>query len=109
MLDEPLIISYEIISDLTWQMLKAARCKDWTTLAGIEDYRAQLMDAVTTGKLGGTLTAVEQRRKTGIMMQVMQDDIEINALAKEHLGKLRNRVRVAANEQYNREPYLKAA
>jgi len=109
MFDEPLIVTYETISDLTWQMLRAAQRDDWAMFVGVEAFRAQLTESLATRSAAEHMSEVEKQRKREILYQVMYDNLDINDLVSKRELQRELQARAIAIDETTTTDFRKAA
>lgn len=85
---EQVIAIYETVSDLTGQMLEAARSRDWESLVALEhqcaDQVAVLKDSETVVALSGPSRA----RKVEIIHQILAHDRAIREISEPWMAEL---------------------
>ena len=71
---EQVIALYEALSDLSGQMLAAARLRDWHRLAELESCCARRVKALKEGAPVAALCADTRARKVQIIHQILAHD-----------------------------------
>lgn len=87
MSSEEVITVYENVSQITRQMLAAARSSDWATLQRLEQDCASQVSALKNGKpapLSGELRA----RKVRLLQTILADDREIRTITEPWMDQL---------------------
>ena len=85
---EQIISIYEAVSDITGQMLEAARTRDWENLAQLESYCANHVQTLKDTEPGLPLTGDKRTRKIEIIHQIMAHDREIRNLTEPWMAEL---------------------
>lgn len=83
-----IIATYEVILDVTGQMLEAARSSDWDRLQELEIECRALVGTLKSASPHMPLNAEEQQRKAEIICGVLADDAEIRNLTQGWMGEL---------------------
>jgi len=85
---EQIISLYEAVSDLTGQMLVAARSRDWENLAELESHCASHVQTLKDGEQPAALSGDKRARKVQIIHQILAHDREIRDLTEPWMAQL---------------------
>lgn len=85
---EQIISIYEAVSDLTGQMLEAARVRDWENLAELESHCAGHVSTLKASEPALPLTGESRAKKIRIIHQIMAHDREIRNLTEPWMAQL---------------------
>jgi flagellar protein FliT len=85
---EEVISLYETVSDLTGQMLVAARSRDWEKLAELESHCASHVQTLKDGEPAAALSSAIRDRKVRIIQKILADDREIRNITEPWMAEL---------------------
>lgn len=68
---------YENMSQLSAQMVDAARIQDWTLLASLEESVSRLRKTLAAEEDNSSLSSDEVERKRSLIQQILEDDAEV--------------------------------
>lgn len=96
--------TYETLSEITGNMLIAAREGEWDAVASLE---ARCRDRINTLMQATTipLSASEQRAKVAVIRTILKHDAEIRSLAEPRLHDLQQRLSQNRAGQYGMKAY----
>ena len=104
MTSNEMLTAYESLSELTGNMLNAAREGEWDHLAALEQrcqgYVGSLMQAAPV-----PLSENEQRTKVSIIRAILQNDAKIRALTEPRLHELQQRLSASRASKRSVEAY----
>lgn len=99
-----MLSTYEALSELTADMLAAARQSEWDRLATLEQrcrvHIGSLMEAAPVA-----LNETEQRAKVAIIRAILQNDANIRSFTDPHMHQLQARIGMARAGQRGVEAY----
>jgi hypothetical protein len=90
LLSESIPAVYENLWLLTQQMLNAARSGRWEALIEVEFNRNILIEQMMAQGESSIMSAIEQRKISGIIRDILAADSEIKALTEAWKGELKN-------------------
>jgi flagellar protein FliT len=93
------ISMYETVSDLTGQMLAAAKAGDWDHLAELESHCAQRIQALRQGESATQLAGEVRSRKVQIIQQILAHDRAIRDLTMPWMARLSALVQSTGTER----------
>jgi flagellar protein FliT len=100
MMNSDQIISlYETVSDLTGQMLIAARSRDWEKLAELESHCASHVQTLKDGEPAAALSGASRDRKVKIIHKILADDREIRTITEPWMAELAALINSAGTER----------
>jgi flagellar protein FliT len=85
---EQIISIYEAVSDLTGQMLDAAKSRDWENLAQLESHCASHIQCLKEGEPVAPLSGAIRVRKVQIIKKILAHDREIRDLCSPWMAEL---------------------
>jgi flagellar protein FliT len=85
---EQVIEIYEDMSNLTGQMLNAARARDWDTLVELESRCASHVQALRAGEGPVALEGERRERKITLLQKILADDRAIRDVTEPWLAEL---------------------
>ncbi len=85
---QEIISLYEAVSEITDQMLAAARVGDWDKLIALESHCANHVQALKEGEPPVALTGAVRERKVKIIHKILADDREIRNLTEPWMAQL---------------------
>ena len=85
---EQIISIYETVSDITGQMLEAARTRDWENLAQLESHCASHVRTLKESEPSLPLTGEKRAKKIQIIHRIMAHDREIRNLTEPWMAEL---------------------
>ena len=85
---EQIISIYEAVSDITSQMLEAARTRDWENLALLESDCASHVQTLKDSEPALPLTGEKRAKKIQIIHKIMAHDREIRNLTEPWMAEL---------------------
>ena len=85
---EQVISLYQAMSDLTGQMLAAARVRDWEYLAELESHCASHVEQLKQGEPVAVLEPALRARKVKMIHQILAHDREIRDLTTPWMAEL---------------------
>lgn len=89
MMDNQEVISlYESVSDITAQMLTAARAGDWDQLSALETRCAGHVETLRQREPGSVLPADARQKKVRIIQKILADDREIRNITEPWMAQL---------------------
>jgi flagellar protein FliT len=88
MSSDDVITTYETVSDLTGQMLAAAKSGNWDHLAELESHCAKRIEALKQGEATAQLAAEVRSRKVQIIHQILAHDRAIRDLTMPWMSRL---------------------
>ncbi|WP_034293279.1 flagellar protein FliT [Herbaspirillum sp. RV1423] len=92
------ILLYELVAELTDQMLAAARKEDWTLLSQLEAKCAQYVETLKQNETGVALSDDRRERKIEILKKILEDDKDIRNLTSPGLQKLSAMIKSTGTE-----------
>ena len=96
---EQIISIYEAVSDITGQMLEAAKTRDWENLAQLESHCASHVQTLKSSEPAAPLTGESRARKIRIIHQIMAHDREIRSLTEPWMAELSALMNSAGTER----------
>lgn len=96
---EQVISLYEAMTDLTGQMLAAARVRDWEYLAELESHCASHVEQLKQGEPAAPLPAPLRVRKVKMLHQILEHDRAIRDLTMPWMAELSNLINNASAER----------
>jgi flagellar protein FliT len=99
MQSEQIIAIYETVSDLTGQMLVAAKSSDWDSLAALEAHCAGHVRALKDGEPAAALSPDRRARKIAIIHQILAHDRQIRDLTQPWMVQLSALMHSAGTER----------
>ena len=85
---EEILALYEAVSQITDQMLVAARQGDWDRLIALEEHCTRHVQTLRDGEPPMPLTGASRERKVQIIHKILADDREIRDLAEPWMAQL---------------------
>lgn len=85
---EQVISIYQAMSDITGQMLAAARVRDWEYLAELESHCASHVEQLKQGEPAAALPEPLRARKVKMIHQILAHDREIRDLTTPWMAEL---------------------
>lgn len=85
---QEVISLYETISDITGQMLAAARTGDWERLTELESRCTGHVDALKREEPHMALPNIERERKVRIIKKILENDREIRTITEPWMAQL---------------------
>lgn len=85
---QEVISLYEAISDITGQMLAAARTGDWNRLTELESRCSGHVDTLKREEPHMALPSGERDRKVRIMRKILENDREIRSITEPWMAQL---------------------
>ena len=79
---------YEAVSNITDQMLAAAKQGDWDRMIALEEHCSRHIQTLKDGEPPVPLTGVNRERKIKIIHKILADDREIRDLAEPWMAQL---------------------
>lgn len=103
---KPIIIDlYEQVSEITGQMLNAARGSDWDSLVALESRCATHMQTLKTSDVIEALTPDARARKFDLIKKILAHDQEIRSITQPRLVQLSNLMNSSKTERMVRQAY----
>jgi flagellar protein FliT len=85
---EETLALYEAVSQITDQMLAAARQGDWDRLIALEEHCSHHVQTLQSGEPPEPMTGASRDRKVQIIHKILADDREIRDLAEPWMAQL---------------------
>ncbi len=85
---QEVISLYEAISDISGQMLAAARSGDWKRLTELESRCSGHVDALARGEPHMALPSLDRDRKVKIIRKILENDREIRTITEPWMTQL---------------------
>lgn len=96
---EQVISLYQAMSDLTGQMLAAARVRDWEYLAELESHCACHVERLKEGEAAAALPPPLRARKVKMIHQILEHDRAIRDLTEPWMAELSNLINSTSAER----------
>ncbi len=96
---QEIIALYEAVSQITDQMLAAARAGDWDKLIQLEEHCASHVQSLREGEPPEPLTGGLRERKVKIIHKILADDREIRNLTEPWMAQLAAMMNNAGTER----------
>ena len=96
---EQVISLYQAMTDLTGQMLAAARVRDWEYLAELESHCASHVAQLKHGEPAAPLPAPLRARKVKMLHQILEHDRAIRDLTIPWMAELSNLINSTSAER----------
>ncbi len=101
---------YESMSELSTQMVAAARACDWDHLSDLEHDVARMRDAlIRTDTAAGILSSEERKRKISLIHRLLEDDAEIRRHTEPWMEAVKGYLGAASRSQRLDRSYGKVA
>jgi flagellar protein FliT len=102
---EQVISLYQAMSELTGQMLAAARVRDWEYLAELESHCAGHVEQLRQGEAPEALPAPLRARKVQMIHQILADDRAIRDLTTPWMAELSSLINSTGAERRLAQAY----
>ena len=96
--NEQVLSLYEAMTDITGQMLAAARVRDWEYLAELESHCANHVEQLKKGETTAELPPPLRARKVKMLHQILAHDREIRDLTMPWMAELSNLINSTSAE-----------
>ena len=96
---EQMISIYEAVTDLTGQMLDAARSGDWDNLSQLESHCAGHVQTLKHGEPAAPLAAETRARKIAMIHQILANDRAIRDISEPWMAHLSAMMNSAGTER----------